>query len=228
MKQARHGRLGRPELGGDLGQRPALQVMQLDRPALTCRGAWPGFRPSARALPGEWRAGSATTAGRRASVPGARPTGREPFRATTPAGHRACGPSACATRPPGCGSRSSAATPWSRPRFAVAAARCHRTLVGFQKRLLHNPREIDLVAQARERSRAGPAGPGTRETAPGPGPGAEARLPAVVGLRHRDRSCLGSRPLEIEDSARDPRPVASSLSYTVRGRRCRGSVRNLL
>ena len=110
VEQAGDGRLGCAELAGDLGQRPPLQVMQLDRAALAF-----GQRRERFGHLEQLFLTDRLPAGRR--LLGGQPLfdarGRlveRLIRETTRGENRACGPSACARRPPGCGSGSTAAS----------------------------------------------------------------------------------------------------------------------
>ena len=179
MKQARHGRLGRVELGGDLGQRPALKVMQLDRAALAVRERGQAIRPSATALPGEWRADWATSAGRRASVPVARRTGPVPCSSDH---------SRRTSRLRAVNLRRASARLWLKIERSHAVVWASvfgalesviQTLVGFQKRLLNDPREINLVAQPRSDLKPGQQPQIGTKPLQVAGPGAAGR---VVGL----------------------------------------------
>ncbi len=148
MKQARHGRLGRSELGGDLGQRPALQVMQLDRAALALGERGQSFGHSqqlflANGMLARRRliGGEPLFQARRRLV---QCLVERPFAADVALASRQLAQhvgqvvAQDRTQPRrglGLGFR---------PRWIVT-----QPLVGFQERLLDDPREVNLVAQPR-------------------------------------------------------------------------------
>ena len=143
MKQARHGGLGRAQLGGDFRERPPLQVMQLDRPALglgKCRQRF-GHAEQFLLLHG-------VLAGRRllGGEPLFEPRGRLVQcvrRASTLASRPGAWLSASEARRSDCGSRSTAARRWFPSRSSAPMWPLAKSLVSFEQRLLNDTREID-------------------------------------------------------------------------------------